>query len=204
MRCRRARSPRSSACPPVARVPQAPKGLLGLANLRGHGPAGRQPARPGCGSRRDRPRPRPGRSCLDGAAPVALAVDAVEALVTRRADQIETRQAELAARPGERLKGAFRRPTARSAIAKILDIEAADRRALSCSSGRAPRRAPAGTAAGRQGDDGETAGDDRQMLVSFEVAGQEYALALDVRAGNPRRARRRWRRCRPARRSSWA
>ena len=44
---------------------------------------------------------------LEGAAPVALAVDVVDALVTVDADRIETRQAELAARPGERLKGAF-------------------------------------------------------------------------------------------------
>ncbi len=59
---------------------------------------------------------------LDGAAPVALAVDVVEALVTVETDQIETRQAELATRPGERLKGAFA-ADGKNAIAKILDIE---------------------------------------------------------------------------------
>ena len=91
--------------PAVARVPQAPKGLLGLANLRGtvlpvaslRGLLGGE-ARTDAATR---------AIVLDGAAPVALAVDAVEALVTVDAEQIETRQAELAAEPGELLKGAF-------------------------------------------------------------------------------------------------
>ena len=91
--------------PAVARVPQAPKGLLGLANLRGNvlpvaslqGLLGGEP-RADAATR---------AIVLEGAAPVALAVDVVDALVTVDADRIETRQAELAARPGERLKGAF-------------------------------------------------------------------------------------------------
>ena len=49
---------------------------------------------------------------LDGAAPVALVVDAIDALVSVEPDQVETRQAELAAKPGERLKGAFATTTA--------------------------------------------------------------------------------------------
>ena len=118
---------------------------------------------------------------LDGAAPVALAVDAVEALVAVETDQIETRQAELATRPGERLKGAFA-ADGRNAIAKILDIEGLI--------GAAFVQRGAGAAAARDGralaavpereTAGEAGGDDRQMLVSFDVAGQEYALALDA------------------------
>ena len=104
----------------MARVPQAPKGLLGLANLRGsvlpvasvRGLVGAEESAEATTR----------AIVLDGAAPVALAVDAVEALVAVEADQIETRQAELATRPGERLKGAFA-ADGKNAIAKILDIE---------------------------------------------------------------------------------
>ena len=106
--------------PAVARVPQAPKGLLGLANLRGsvlpvasvRGLVGAEESAEATTR----------AIVLDGAAPVALAVDVVEALVAVETDQIETRQAELATRPGERLKGAFA-ADGKNAIAKILDIE---------------------------------------------------------------------------------
>ena len=119
-------------------MPQAPKGLLGLANLRGsilpvasvRGLMGAE----------EPDAPRRGRS--SSTAPVALAVDLVQALVTVETDQIETRQAELATRPGERLKGAF--ADGRNAIAKILDIEALVSAAFVQErprrAGRAPRR----------------------------------------------------------------
>jgi len=91
--------------PAVARVPQAPRGLLGLANLRGNvlPVASLQGLLGGAATTDATTR----AIVLDGAAPVALAVDVVEALVTVDAEQIETRQAELAAKPGEILKGAF-------------------------------------------------------------------------------------------------
>ena len=57
---------------------------------------------------------------LDGAAPVALAVDIVEALVTIDADQIETRQAGLAVNRRD-LHGAFA-SDGKNDVAKILDI----------------------------------------------------------------------------------
>src|SRR4029079_9213072 len=87
------------ALPPVARVPQAPKGLLGLANLRGtvlpvaslRGLLGLSEAaetEPGTASR---------AIVIDAAAPVALVVDAIGALVSVEPDQVEMRQAELAA-----------------------------------------------------------------------------------------------------------
>ena len=88
--------------PPMARVPQEPKGLLGLANLRGsvlpiaslRGLLGQADSIP---SDRDRV------IVLAGASPVGLSVDAVDALVSVAEDEIETRQAELAQAPGEAL-----------------------------------------------------------------------------------------------------
>src|SRR4029077_16909873 len=76
--------------PAVARMPQAPRGLLGLANLRGTVlPVASLRGLLGA----DEPAGATARAIvLDGAAPVALAVDGVEALVTVDADQIETRQ----------------------------------------------------------------------------------------------------------------
>jgi purine-binding chemotaxis protein CheW len=163
--------------PEMARVPQAPKGLLGLANLRGsvlpvasvRGLVGAEESAEATTR----------AIVLDGAAPVALAVDVVEALVAVETGQIETRQAELVTRPGERLKGAFA-ADGRNTIAKILDIEALIGAAFVQQARTRPQRAAAVARSGTAAPEGETAGDDRQMLVSFEVAGQEYALALDV------------------------
>lgn len=164
--------------PAVARVPQAPKGLLGLANLRGsvlpvasvRGLVGAEEAAEAMAQ----------AIVLDGAAPVALAVDGVETLVAVEAGQIETRQAELAARPGEQLKGAF--ADGKNAIAKILDIDGLIGAAFAQEA--RPRRAPAVRPSGAAVPDrerGGLAGDgDRQMLLSFDVAGQEYALGLDA------------------------
>jgi purine-binding chemotaxis protein CheW len=160
--------------PAVARVPQAPRGLLGLANLRGTVlPVASLRGLLGA----DEPAGATARAIvLDGAAPVALAVDGVEALVTVDADQIETRQAELAARPGERLKGAFA-ADGKNAIALILDISALIGAAFVQQARLRPRRALAELDVAEQQD---AVADDRQMLVSFDVAGQEFAFALDV------------------------
>jgi purine-binding chemotaxis protein CheW len=161
--------------PLIARVPQAPKGLLGLANLRGNvlpvaslqGLLGGEATTTDAATR---------AIVLDGAAPVALAVDAVEALVTIDAGQIETRQAELAAKPGEILKGAFA-ADGKTSIAKILDIAALIGAAFSQEDRARPRRAIGGLDVRAAATEGA---DDRQMLVSFDIAGQEYAFALDV------------------------
>lgn len=160
--------------PQVARVPQSPPGLLGVANLRGsilplaslRGLLGRGEA----------PVDRFSRAIvLDGPAPVALAVDAVEALVSADGEQVETRQAELAAEPGERLRGAF---TARAdeEVARILDVQGM----LADSFVQRPRARRQGSlgvgaAAPAVADDDDGA---HQMLVVFEVAGQDYALEL--------------------------
>lgn len=159
--------------PVMARVPQAPRGLLGLANLRGsvlpiasvRGLLGAEEAA----------EPAKRAIVLENAAPVALAVDAVDALVAVEPDQIERRQTELAARRGERLKGAFA-ADGKSTIAKILDIEGLIGAAFVHEARARPRRVLDAAAAPER----EIVTDDRQMLVSFEVAGQEYAFALDV------------------------
>jgi purine-binding chemotaxis protein CheW len=75
------------------------------------------------GGAKDRPRRRRGRSSsTDGAGGAGRRRR--QTLVAVETDQIETRQAELAARPGERLKGAFaadgRNTTARSSTSEGL------------------------------------------------------------------------------------
>ena len=160
--------------PALARVPQAPKGLLGLANLRGmvlpvaslRGLLG--------GEESDGTAPR--AIVLDGTAPVAIAVDGVDSLVTVEAGRIETRQAELAAKPGERLAGTFVADDT-GAIAKILEIAALIGAAFVPGQRVRTRHLRVGPVTS------ETAGEDtdgRQTLITFDVAGQEYAFSLDV------------------------
>lgn len=159
--------------PALARVPHAPNGLLGLANLRGdilpvaslRGLLGEDAA----ADRATR------AVVLAGAAPVALAVEAVETLTGIDPDRIETRQAELAAAEGERLDGAF--TTAGGEVARILDIAALIGAAFAQAERARPRRAAAA-------NDGATVATAtatrREMLVTFEVAGQAYGLPLEI------------------------
>jgi purine-binding chemotaxis protein CheW len=160
---------------PVARVPQSPKCLLGLANLRGSvlplislrlllGREGGGVAA------------HPRAVVLQGATPLALAVDAVEAIVAVGPDQVETGQAELAAEPGELLCGAFR-VQAGQEYAKILDVPGLLQTAFSQQKRPSRGMQPAGQPLAVH--DAAKAEGDRQVLVTFDVAGQEYALALE-------------------------
>lgn len=156
--------------PALARVPHAPKGLLGVANLRGV-------VLPVAGLRGlldlpDAPATR--ALVLDGNAPVALAVDSVDALVTIAGERIETRPAELAARPGERLRGAFAIGDS-DTVASIVDVAALIAAAFIAQD--RPRHRHAVSAAGHS-ETAPGANDERRPLVSFEVAGQEFALDL--------------------------
>lgn len=157
--------------PAIARLPQSPPGLLGMANLRGtalpvaslRGLLGREAA--------------PGNRAivLDGAAPIALVVDAVETLVAPDAAAIETAPAALAAEAGEMLRAAFPAPTG---IAKVLDIRPLLARALAPPADRG-REVRAGIGRiGRQVAPARSDADTRPLLT-FDVAGQEYALDLD-------------------------
>jgi purine-binding chemotaxis protein CheW len=158
--------------PAVARVPQAPRGLLGMANLRGavlpvaslRGLLGRLGEQSGADAR---------AIVLGGAAPVAVAVDAVEALVSVEPGRIETRQVQLAAEPGERLTGAFR-SGADGDVAKVLDMQSL--LAAAFLQQDRPARAVR-TAIAEEGRHGALERQDR--LISFTVADQEYALSLD-------------------------
>lgn len=163
--------------PDVARIPQAPRGLLGLANLRGsilpvaslRGLLGGAEAE-GTSTR---------AIVLEGMAPVALAVDAVDALMNVDVGKIETRQAELAAKPGERLKGAFA-AEGKSTVIKILDIAALIGAAFVQDVRARPRRAPKDGKARDKVADRAGPAAPHQMLVTFEVASQEYAFPLDA------------------------
>jgi purine-binding chemotaxis protein CheW len=111
---------------------------------------------------------------LDGAVPMALAVDSIEALVTVESEQIETRRAELASKPGERLKGAF---AAGGSVAKILDLAPLIAAAFVQQERTRPRQLLAEASAETRV---EEAADERQRLVSFEIAGQEYAFPVEA------------------------
>jgi purine-binding chemotaxis protein CheW len=162
--------------PTLARVPQGPPALLGVANLRGA-------VLPVAGLREllGKP-PAPVLSAaraivLDIGAPVALLVDSVETLETSSAEQIDTGQNDLGAAGAERLLGAFCFGAAKS-VAKILDIEAMLESAFAQrAAARQPQR-PAGVAAAPGSH--IAAAIKTEMLVTFEVAGQEFALPLEV------------------------
>ncbi|KAA2236279.1 chemotaxis protein CheW [Salinarimonas soli] len=158
--------------PPVARVPLAPASLLGLANLRGA-------VLPVVSLRRLLGRGGEGDDeaamravVLGGASPVALVVDRVETLVSVAPDRIETRQAALGAREGERVQGAFGDGSGAEPT-RILDprglIEAAFPRR------ERPPRASRAAAAPVAAEDGSG---ERPGLVTFQVAGQSFALPL--------------------------
>jgi len=161
--------------PLLARVPQGPPALLGIANLRGA-------VLPVAGVRELLGRPAANGSAATRAivltigAPVAVMVDSVETLEEVGADQIEKDSKELGAEGAEKLLGAFAFGATKH-VAKILDIRTllnaafADRTAArrettnQPSAGtRAPVRAEAHTAT--------------ETLVTFDVAGQEFALPL--------------------------
>jgi purine-binding chemotaxis protein CheW len=196
--------------PPVARLPRSPKSLMGLANLRGAViPVVDPGVMLGLGSFNASGTAR--AIVMAGAARVALVVDAVDALVFLEAARIETRQAELAAEPGELLIGAFQidvlragaprtgrpRPGALQTdalqtgspltgteheVTKILDLATMLRTAFG---DRATRDNQSRSAIARTGDRtaqkaASNAPLGQRLLISFEVAGQDYALPLDA------------------------
>ena len=160
--------------PPMTRVPQSPHALLGIGNLRGtvlpiaslRGLLGMaEPVRPASAR----------AVVLDMGAPVAVVVDAVVALATVDSNRIQTAQTELGAEDGERMKGVFETGVD-GGTAKILDIS----RLLDAAFAKRPapdRQRRHLHAAGA--DEGEVApAAETEMLVTFDVAGQEFALDL--------------------------
>ena len=160
--------------PPVTRIPQSPSALLGIANLRGsvipvaslRGLLGlaESPATPATRA-----------VVMDVGMPVAVAVDAVDALVTVAADRIQAAPGELGADPAERVEGLFETGTDRHA-ARILKLS----ELLSAAFAQRERserknKRPDATAVDPSGP---IARSKSEMLVTFDVAGQEFALEL--------------------------
>jgi len=155
---------------PLARVPQAPKSLLGLANLRGN-------VIPVAGMRALLGRGEIGSTAnsrlivLDGSTPVALAVDEVAALVAVALGEISSEDVELSATAGEQLQGIFQ--TA-GIVTKILDIQALLARAF-------PQNVSSQSASpvvAARSEVTPAAPEKHRRLVTFDVARQEYALDL--------------------------
>ncbi len=162
--------------PAAARVPQSPAALLGLANLRGT-------VLPLVGLREllglaETAGAAPSKAIvLDAGTPVALAVESVESLVGVAPDRIEVREAELGARDGELLTSAFQ-SDADAEVAKVLDITGL--LAAAFTQRERPQRQPravTGAAKDTQSFAADTA--PAAMLVTFDVAGQEFALDLE-------------------------
>ena len=162
--------------PVMARVPQGPVALLGLANLRGA-------VLPVAGLRELLKKPPAAVSgatraiVLDIGAPIALVVDSVETLEAVDPAQIETRQNEMSAEGSEKLLGAF--PTGRQKqVAKILDIKVLLEAAF------AKRAGAVHQARGSRGaaklEHASSNSRNAEMIVTFMVAGQEFALPLEV------------------------
>ncbi|MEI9922532.1 MAG: chemotaxis protein CheW [Bradyrhizobium sp.] len=159
--------------PLLARVPQAPRSLLGLANLRGsvipvasvRALLGREDVATTYASR---------LIVLEGASPVALAVDEVASLVRVAHEKVRTAEADVASETGEHLRGAFDSGTH---VTKILDIPELLRRGFAQTGPK--RQSLANTASAATAAD-STVDIVRQRLVTFEVADQEYALPLEI------------------------
>jgi purine-binding chemotaxis protein CheW len=158
--------------PSVARLPHSPRCLMGLANLRGTVIPVIDP-RIMLGLAAFAPLNTARAIVLSGAAPPALVVDAVDKLAFIEAERIETHQASLAAEPGEILAGAF--PTG-DEVTKILDLKAL----LAIAFGDRPAPRPRAALAPVSDVTIAAAPVERRLLISFEVAGQDYALNLDA------------------------
>jgi purine-binding chemotaxis protein CheW len=160
--------------PPVARVPQAPPSLMGLANLRGtvlpvasvRVLLGRADVATTHASR---------LIVLEGASPVALAVDEVASLVRIAPEKVKTAEADIASEAGEHLRGVF---DSGSHVTKILDIPELLRRGFAETAPK--RQSLAATASAIATVQNAAVEMTRLRLVTFEVAGQDYALPLEV------------------------
>ena len=162
--------------PTVARVPQSPIALLGLANLRGSvlPVAG---LREMLGKKTTTGLSAARAIVLDIGAPVALVVDSVASLESISPRQIETNQKEIGTEGAEKLLGAFSIGSSKQ-VAKILDVKALLEAAFSGLSRTKPQQREAGTGTRLKTEASELK--KTEMLVTFEVAGQEFALPLDV------------------------
>jgi purine-binding chemotaxis protein CheW len=159
--------------PPLARVPQAPRSLLGLANLRGsvlpvasvRALLGREDVATTHASR---------LIILEGASPVALAVDEVANLIRVAPEKVRTAEADIVSETGEHLRGVF---DSGAHVTKILDIPELLQRGFAQTT---PKRQSLANTAGATAVADIAVEIARQRLVTFEVASQEYALPLEI------------------------
>jgi purine-binding chemotaxis protein CheW len=114
---------------------------------------------------------------LDIGAPVAVVVDSVEVLATVNTGQIETRQQELGADGAEKLSGAFSIGPDKH-VARILDIQALLEAAFANRSQTKRHERKVAAGARLESDSGNAK--KTEALVTFDVAGQEFALPLNV------------------------
>ncbi|HEY6516331.1 MAG TPA: chemotaxis protein CheW [Steroidobacteraceae bacterium] len=160
--------------PAVARVPQGPPALLGIGNLRGavlpiaglRQLLGKSAAADGASAR---------AIVLDIGAPIAVLVDAVAALESAAEGQIDTRPREVGADGAERLLGVLS-VAGDKGVAKILDIKAMLEIAFT-RRGRAQSRDTKPRVTAEMRDERREV-EETETLVTFEVAGQEFALPL--------------------------
>ena len=158
--------------PTVARVPQGPNGLLGIANLRGSVlPVASLRRLLGCAERGLDAASR--AIVLAGEAPVAVAVDAIDALVSVAGDQVDSGRAALAAQAGETLRAVFQ--NAEQELVRVLDVRALLAEAFTQRA--RPRLRPSGGVAAAKSKEKQS---ERDRLVVFDVGGQEFALPLPV------------------------
>ena len=159
--------------PPLVRVPLGPKALLGLGNLRGS-------VLPVAGLARLLGRSDTGASdksrviVLEGKSPFGLMVDEVDALLEVSSSQVKAAEAEFSASEGELLKGVFRAEDSSEPV-KILDLQGLLARAFGAFTRNAPARSGAAV---RQASREAIVADDRDILIVFEVGGQEFALPI--------------------------
>ena len=161
--------------PAVVRVPQAPEALLGIANLRGtvlpvialHILLGKSASLDDEASR---------AIVLDIGAPVAVVVEAVATLEVAEPKQIDVRPKEVGAEGAERLLGVFSAGMERRAV-KILDIRALLNSTFSNRERAAqPRERTFKATPLTSVETGHV--EQTESLVTFDVAGQEFALPL--------------------------
>jgi purine-binding chemotaxis protein CheW len=162
--------------PTVARVPQSPIALLGLANLRGSvlPIAG---LREMLGKKTSTESSAARAIVLDIGTPVGLVVDSVANLESISPQQIEINQKETATEGPEKILGAFSVGSSKE-VAKILDVKALLESAFSSSPRIKQQQRGVGAGVRLKSEAGEL--EKTEMLVTFEVAGQEFALPLDV------------------------
>jgi purine-binding chemotaxis protein CheW len=159
--------------PQLARVPQAPPSLMGLANLRGSVlPVASVRALLGHAHGTTTHASR--LIVLDGTSPVALAVDEVASLVRIASGKVKMAEADIASEVGEHLRGFFE---SGAQITKILDIPELLRKGFAQT---APKRQSLATTSATKAVQNAAVEITRQRLVTFEVAGQDYALPLEV------------------------